>query len=108
MTWKKADVVRLKSAGPSGPSGPNMTVMDVSDDGVRCWWFDKSKLHEEVFPAEVLIEAKAANLAINIQLGNTSRETWERHLAKLLSLPEGSPVREEMIDTIRRELGQAG
>ena len=36
MTWKKADVVRLNS------SGPNMTVMDVSDAGVRCCWIDKS------------------------------------------------------------------
>jgi hypothetical protein len=42
-----------------------------------------------MFPAEMLIEAKAAGLTINVNLGNTSKETWERHLAKLLSLPEG-------------------
>jgi hypothetical protein len=43
-----------------------MTVMDVSDDGVRCWWFDKSKLHEEVFPAEVLIEGIGASNTITV------------------------------------------
>jgi uncharacterized protein YodC (DUF2158 family) len=43
------DVVQLKS------SGPNMTVQDVSDKGVICWWFDSTdKLHEKMFPKEVL------------------------------------------------------
>jgi uncharacterized protein YodC (DUF2158 family) len=60
LTWKKADEVRLKS------SGPNMTVLDVSDDGVRCWWFDKNKLHKEVFPAEMLIEAPPSGVTNTI------------------------------------------
>jgi uncharacterized protein YodC (DUF2158 family) len=94
VTWKKADEVRLKS------SGPNMTVMDVSDDGVRCWWFDKNKLHKEVFPAEMLIEAKAAGFTLNVN-------HVERLLAMLSSLPEGTPLREEMIATVKRELGRS-
>jgi uncharacterized protein YodC (DUF2158 family) len=63
VTWKKADVVRLNS---SGPKGPNMTVLDVSDNGVRCCWIDKSdKPHDKVFPDEALIEGvDASNIHI--------------------------------------------
>ena len=53
MDWKKGDLVRLKS------SGPNMTVMDVSDEGIRCWWFDKDKHREKVFPDWALVEAES-------------------------------------------------
>ena len=69
VACEKFDVVRLKSSGSSGPSGPNMTVLDVSDSGVQCWWFDKSgKLHGKVFPDEVLVKAASSNLAIQINL----------------------------------------
>jgi uncharacterized protein YodC (DUF2158 family) len=101
VTWKKADEVRLKSGGS------NMTVMGVLDAGVRCCWFDKCQLHKEVFPAEALIEAAAAAAAgftLVVNLGKTSLETWERLLTMLSSLPEGTPQREEMIATIKREL----
>jgi len=44
-------------------------VLDVSDSGVQCWWFDKSgKLHGKVFPDEVLVKAASSNLAIQINL----------------------------------------
>jgi uncharacterized protein YodC (DUF2158 family) len=70
VDWKEGDVVRLKSSGSSRSSEPNMTVMNVSDDGIRCWWFDKSKLREKVFPDWALVEAKSATSVINIDLGD--------------------------------------
>jgi uncharacterized protein YodC (DUF2158 family) len=69
VACEKFDVVRLKSSGSSGPSGPNMTVLDVSDSGLDCWWFDKSgKLHNKVFPDEALVKAAPSNAAIHIDL----------------------------------------
>jgi uncharacterized protein YodC (DUF2158 family) len=66
VACEKFDVVRLKS---SGPSGPNMTVLDVSESGVQCCWFDRSgKLREKIFPDEVLVEARSSNLTINFNL----------------------------------------
>jgi uncharacterized protein YodC (DUF2158 family) len=65
MRWKTGDEVQLIS------SGPNMTVLDASDEGVRCRWFDKSgKLHEKTFPDETLINAESSRLTINVNLGD--------------------------------------
>lgn len=55
--FKKGDVVVMRSGGPK------MTVADVGDysgyglgpvNGVKCQWFDKTKMFEQVFDAEVL------------------------------------------------------
>lgn len=55
--FKKGDVVVMRSGGPK------MTVADVGDfsgfgmgpeNGVKCQWFEKTKIHEQVFDAEVL------------------------------------------------------
>lgn len=53
--FKKGDVVCLKSGGPK------MTVVDIGNygplgprDGVKCKWFDKASLREEVFDSEGL------------------------------------------------------
>jgi uncharacterized protein YodC (DUF2158 family) len=63
VAWKKFDVVRLKS------SGPDMTVLEVSDSGVQCRWFDKSgKLHDKVFPDEALVKGASPYLTINMNL----------------------------------------
>lgn len=65
MRWKTGDEVQLKS------SGPNMTVLDVSEEGVKCRWFDKSgKLHDKTFPCETLVKAESSRLTINIDLGD--------------------------------------
>jgi hypothetical protein len=46
-----------------------MTVLEVSDSGVQCRWFDKSgKLHDKVFPDEALVKAASAYLTINMNL----------------------------------------
>ncbi len=59
MAWKKGDVVRLKG------SGQEMDVLDVSDTGVLCGWFDKNgKLHKELLPSEALIEAPPPGASI--------------------------------------------
>lgn len=55
--FKKGDVVQLRSGGP------RMTVVDLGDysssglgpaDGVKCQWFEKTKIHEQVFDAAAL------------------------------------------------------
>lgn len=58
--FKKGDVVKLKSGGPS------MTISDLGDygplgpaDGAKCEWFEKTKRHEHVFDTAVLTKAAA-------------------------------------------------
>lgn len=56
--FSKGDVVQLKSGGPK------MTVSDTGDysdgfgsgpqNGVSCVWFEKEKLHRDIFDAAVL------------------------------------------------------
>ncbi len=56
--FKKGDVVVMRSGGPK------MTVADIGDysggfstgpqDGVKCQWFEKTKMFEQVFDAAVL------------------------------------------------------
>ena len=48
MQFVAGQVVVLKSGGP------DMTVKNVSDEGVTCDWFDKSKLNHATFLAEML------------------------------------------------------
>ena len=56
-SFKKGDVVVMRSGGPK------MTVADVGnysgsglgpEDGVKCQWFEKTKLFDQVFDAAVL------------------------------------------------------
>jgi uncharacterized protein YodC (DUF2158 family) len=72
VAWKKSDLVRLKS---SKVSGPDMTVLDVSNAGVRCCWTDNSgRPHDKVFPDEALVEGASSYLTINIDLGAKRQE----------------------------------
>ena len=49
-----------------------MTVLDVSNAGVRCCWIDNSgRPHEKVFPGEALVEGASSYLTINMNLGAT-------------------------------------
>jgi uncharacterized protein YodC (DUF2158 family) len=47
-----------------------MTVQEFSDKGVKCRWFEKSKLQTALFASEELEAASSSRLTINMHLDN--------------------------------------
>ncbi len=56
------DVVQLNSGGGT------MTVHEVSDNGIKCAWRDRGKVHFETFQIQELTLTTHGSLQINIHL----------------------------------------
>ncbi|CAG8863138.1 hypothetical protein PS627_00074 [Pseudomonas fluorescens] len=71
-SFNVGDVVVMRSGGPK------MTVADVGDysgsglgpqNGVKCQWFEKTKMHEQVFDAGVLKPYAAPSVGFMVGRG---------------------------------------
>jgi len=50
MEFKKGDLVKLKSGGPT------MTVSEIENNRIYCQWFANNELKTEVIEAEALVK----------------------------------------------------